>query len=58
MAVLQPSEPQHLTFDGKLNFSSPRYNGGSRISEYAVIIWVWCGSADNITALISTGRQF
>ena len=38
MAVHQPSEPQNLAFDGKLKFSSPLYNGGSRISEYEVII--------------------
>ena len=37
MAVMQPSEPQSLTFrNGKLDFLCPEFNGGSRISEYEV----------------------
>ena len=36
MAVLQPSEPENLMFNGKLSFCCPRYNGGSRISVYEV----------------------
>ena len=36
MAVVQPSEPEKLMFNGKLSFCCPRDNGGSRISVYEV----------------------
>ena len=38
MTVLQPSEPQYLLFNGAISFSSPKFNGGSRILEYEASI--------------------
>ena len=38
MAVLPPSAPQQLLFDGRLSFCKPEHLGGSRISAYEVHI--------------------
>ena len=41
MTVFPPSEPQDIEFkNNNISFSSPKSNGGSRISEYEVIFLV------------------